>query len=84
MSLKDEGHAYQENQRHVSELGRPQSPSRSIAPKRRHGGPEKADFPGMSLASEWQGWIWNFRLCLLDHCSFLWTRVRAFLHAKSL
>ena len=57
MSLKDEGHTYKENQRHVSELGRPQSPFRSITPKPRHGGLEKADFPGMSLASEWQGWL---------------------------
>lgn len=57
MSLKDEGRAYKENQRHMSELGRPKSTSGSIAPKQRHGGPEMADFLEMSLASEGQAWI---------------------------
>lgn len=57
MSLEDQERAYKENQGCMSELGRPQRPSRSVSSKQRYGGPEEADFPEMSLASEWQCWI---------------------------
>ena len=57
MSLEDQERTYKENQARMSELGRPQRPSRSVSSKQGHGGPEEAGFPEISLAGEWQGWI---------------------------